>query len=207
VIGTPSDPTQAAAVAELKTWLADGTRRKEASAGSKSYADSDAIRIMDAWWPLLVQAEFQPGLGTDLYSAMTGVLSVDDSPYGGSEAGVAHKGSSFQSGWYSYVDKDLRSVLGQSVQGPLAQTYCGGGDLTACRTALLSSLSAAIATPASSVYPVDSVCKAGDQWCADSIQQHPLGGITDDESNWQNRPTFQQVVQYPAHRDASFAKR
>ncbi|WP_194927904.1 discoidin domain-containing protein, partial [Catenulispora pinisilvae] len=43
---------------------------------------------------------------------------------------------------------------------------------------------------------------AGDQWCADSIQQHPLGGITDDQSNWQNRPTFQQVVQYPAHRGA-----
>jgi acyl-homoserine lactone acylase PvdQ len=203
VIGTPSDPTQAAAVAELKTWLTDGTKRKETSAGSKTYADSDAIRIMDAWWPLLVQAEFQPGMGGTLYSAMTGVLSVDDSPYGGSEAGVAHKGSSFQSGWYSYVDKDLRSLLGEPVSGGLTQTFCGGGDLTACRTALLSALSTAIATPASSVYPADSVCSAGDQWCADSIQQHPLGGITDAQSNWQNRPTFQQVVQYPTHRGAN----
>ncbi|MEZ0114718.1 acyl-homoserine lactone acylase PvdQ [Catenulispora sp. EB89] len=205
VIGTPTDPTQASAVAELKTWLTDGAKRKETSAGSKTYADSDAIRIMDAWWPLLVQAEFQPGMGADLYSAMTGVLPVDDSPYGGSEAGVSHKGSSFQSGWYSYVDKDLRSVLGQSVQGPLAQSYCGGGNLTQCRTALLSALSTAIATPASSVYPADSVCSAGDQWCADSIQQHPLGGITDNQSNWQNRPTFQQVVQYPAHRGSNVA--
>ncbi|WP_194926505.1 penicillin acylase family protein [Catenulispora pinisilvae] len=203
VIGTPTDPTQAAAVAELKTWLADGAKRKETTAGSKTYSDSDAIRIMDAWWPLLVQAEFQPGMGSDLYTAMTGVLSVDDSPYGGSEAGVAHKGSSFQSGWYSYVDKDLRSILGESVQGPLAQSYCGGGNLTACRTALLSALSTAVATPAATVYPADSVCSAGDQWCADSIQQHPLGGITDDQSNWQNRPTFQQVVQYPAHRGAN----
>ena len=203
VIGTPSDPTQAAAVNELKTWLADGAKRKETSAGSKTYADSDAVRIMDAWWPLLVQAEFQPGMGGSLYSAMTGVLSVDDSPYGGSEAGVAHKGSSFQSGWYSYVDKDLRSVLGQPVAGGLTQTFCGGGDLAQCRSALLSALSTAIATPASTVYPADSVCSAGDQWCADSIQQHPLGGITDDESNWQNRPTFQQVVQYPSHRSAN----
>lgn len=205
VVGTPTDPTQAKAVAELKTWLADGAKRKETSAGSKSYADSDAIRIMDAWWPLLVQAEFQPGMGAGLYSAMTGVLSVDDSPYGGSEAGVAHKGSSFQSGWYSYVDKDLRSVLGRPVAGGLTQTFCGGGDLASCRSALLSALTTAANTPATSVYPADSVCSAGNQWCADSIQQHPLGGITDDESNWQNRPTFQQVVQYPSHRSATVA--
>lgn len=205
VVGTPTDPTQAAAVNELKTWLADGARRRETSAGSKTYADSDAIRIMDAWWPLLVRAEFQPGLGAGLYSAMTGVLPVDDSPYGGAEAGVSHKGSSFQSGWYSYVDKDLRSVLGRPVQGGLTQTFCGGGDLASCRSALLSALTTAADTPASSVYPADSVCSAGNQWCADSIQQHPLGGITDDESNWQNRPTFQQVVQYPSHRSASVA--
>ncbi|NUR63346.1 MAG: penicillin acylase family protein [Catenulispora sp.] len=203
VVGTPTDPAQAAAVNELRTWLADGAKRRETSAGSHKYADSDAIRIMDAWWPLLVKAEFDPGMGDPLYTAMTGALSVDDSPYGGSEAGVSHKGSSFQSGWYSYVDKDLRSLLGKPVQGPLSQRYCGNGDLTQCRQALLAALSTAIATPANTVYPADSVCSAGDQWCADSIQQHPLGGITDAQSNWQNRPTFQQVVQYPSHRSAN----
>ncbi|GAA2048099.1 penicillin acylase family protein [Catenulispora yoronensis] len=205
VIGTPTDPTQAAAVNELRTWLNDGAKRKETAAGNHAYGDSDAIRIMDAWWPLLVKAEFGPGMGDPLYTALTGALSVDDSPYGGAEAGVSHKGSSFQSGWYSYVDKDLRALLGKPVQGGLSQAYCGGGDLTQCRAALLSALSAAVATPASSVYPADSVCSAGDQWCADSIQQHPLGGVTDAESNWQNRPTFQQVVQYPSHRGANIA--
>lgn len=205
VIGTPSDPALANAVGELKTWLADGAKRRETSAGSHTYADSDAIRIMDAWWPLLVQAEFEPAMGPTLYSAMTGVLGVDDSPYGGAEAGVAHKGSSFQSGWYSYVDKDLRTILGRPVQGGLTQPWCGGGTLAGCRQALLGALTTAVATPATSLYPGDSVCSAGDQWCADSIQQHPLGGITDAQSNWQNRPTFQQVVQYPAHRGDNIA--
>jgi len=205
VIGTPTDPALANAVSELKTWLADGAKRRESAAGSHTYADSDAIRIMDAWWPLLVQAEFEPGMGPDLYSAMTGVLGVDDSPYGGAEAGVAHKGSAFQSGWYSYVDKDIRTILGRPVQGGLTQPWCGGGTLAGCRQALLGALSTAVATPATSVYPGDSVCSAGDQWCADSIQQHPLGGITDAQSNWQNRPTFQQVVQYPAHRGDNIA--
>ena len=49
---------------ELQTWLADGAKRTETSAGSETYHDADAIRIMDAWWPLLVQAEFQPGMGS-----------------------------------------------------------------------------------------------------------------------------------------------
>ncbi|MEY9875124.1 acyl-homoserine lactone acylase PvdQ [Streptacidiphilus sp. MAP12-33] len=204
VIGTPTDPTQAAAVAELKIWLAHGAKRVESSAGSKQYTDSDAIRIMDAWWPLLVQAEFAPGLGTDLYTSLTNALQVDQPPSGGQE-GVSHAGSSFQFGWWSYVDKDLRAVLGKPVKGGLTQTFCGGGDLAQCRGDLLSALSTAVATPAATVYPADGTCSAGDQWCADSIQQHPLGGITDAETNWQNRPTFQQVDQFPAHRGDTIA--
>lgn len=199
VIGTPSDPALAQAVGELRTWLAGGAKRRETSAGSKAYADADAIRIMDAWWPLLVKAEFSPDLGDGLYGALTGAQQIDESPSSGGE-GVTHKGSSFQSGWWSYVDKDLRAVLGQPVRGGLGQTFCGGGDLAQCRQALTTTLATAVSTPASTVYPADGVCSAGDQWCADSIQQHPLGGITDAETNWQNRPTFQQVVQYPAHR-------
>ena len=121
------------------------------------------------------------------------------SPSTGGE-GATHKGSSFQSGWWSYVDKDLRAVLGRPVAGPLDRVYCGGGDLAQCRQVLLTTLAAAAATPATTVYPGDATCAAGNQWCADSIVQSPLGGITDANTNWQNRPTFQQVVQYPAHR-------
>lgn len=69
------------------------------------------------------------------------------------------------------------------------------------RGMLLSTLKQAAATPGSTVYPGDdSGCSAGDQWCADSIVQRPLGGVTDDRISWQNRPTFQQVVEFPSHR-------
>jgi acyl-homoserine lactone acylase PvdQ len=199
-----TDPAETTAITELKTWLANGAKRKETAPGSKAYADSDAIRIMDAWWPLLVKAEFGPNMGDGLYTAMTAAQQVDEAP-SSPEAGVTHKGSSFQLGWWSYVDRDLRSVLGQTVQGGPGQTYCGAGDLAQCRASLLTALSAAVATPATTTYPADSVCSAGDQWCSDSIQQHPLGGISDAESNWQNRPTYQQVVQFPAHRGDNVA--
>jgi hypothetical protein len=202
-----TDAAQAAAVAKLRTWLNGGALRTETSAGSHIYADAEAIRIMDAWWPRLVQAEFQPGLGTPLYTQLSTVLQVDESPSGNTAGGSGHvedrghKGSSFQYGWWSYVDKDLRAVLGRSVSGGLAQKYCGAGLLANCRTALLSSLSQALSATATATYPADSTCSGGgDPWCADTIVQSPLGGIKHDKISWQNRPTFQQVVEYPAAR-------
>jgi len=185
----------------LTTWLSAGAKRTETSAGSKTYANATAVQIMDAWWPLLVQGEFQPGLGTTLYNALTADLPIDESPSAAHGPTGAHAGSSFQYGWWSYVDKDIRKVLGQPVQGPLAQTYCGGGVLSACRDVLLSTLKQARRSrrpPSTRATPVAAppVTSGG----ADSIIQRPLGGITDDRIAWQNRPTFQQVVEFPAHR-------
>ncbi len=173
------------------------------------YQHADAIRLFDAWWPGLVAAAFRPGLGDDVYAALTGALQIDESPSGhtGAAAGggslnqsQAHKGSAFQYGWWGYLDKDLRAVLGDPVSGGLGRTYCGGGDLAACRQVLASTLAAAAAEPAATTYPGDASCGAGDQWCADSIVQSPLGGITHDKISWQNRPTYQQVVSFPAKR-------
>jgi hypothetical protein len=82
------------------------------------------------------------------------------------------------------------------VQDPLPVSYCGSGSLSACRTSLLSSLVAASQESAATVYPADGYCSAGNQWCADSIVQSPLGGITQSQITWQNRPTYQQVVQF-----------
>ncbi|AXI79604.1 penicillin acylase family protein [Peterkaempfera bronchialis] len=208
--GAVTDPALAGAVQKLETWRADGTLRRETSAGSHRYADADAVRIMDAWWPLLVQAEFRAGLGDPLFTALTGALQLNESPSGGQTGPVSgsvsanesipHKGSAFQYGWWSYVDKDLRTVLGDPVAGGLGGPYCGGGDLARCRSVLLESLRQAAAQPAAQVYPADDVCSAGDQWCADTIVQRPLGGVTDGKVSWQNRPTYQQVVQFTSHR-------
>ncbi|MFE2485877.1 penicillin acylase family protein [Streptomyces mirabilis] len=197
---TVTDTTAAAAVTKLSDWVTAGAKRKETSAGSKAYANADAIRILDAWWPLLVKAEFEPGLGTDLYTAFSSNLPIDESPSAAHGPTGAHAGSSFQYGWWSYVDKDIRAVLGESVQGGLSQKYCGGGTLSACRDALISTLKTAAGLTAAQVYPGDDQCSAGDQWCADSIVQRTLGGIKHGRITWQNRPTYQQVVEYTSHR-------
>nr|WP_051971218.1 penicillin acylase family protein [Kitasatospora azatica] len=205
-----TDPQLAAVVQKLQTWRSDGAKRTETSAGSHGYADADAIRTMDAWWPLLAQGVFQPGLGDGLFGALTGALQINESPSGGQSGpanggvsaneSIPHKGSSFQYGWWSYLDKDLRTALGRPVAGPLAQPFCGGGSLTACRSVLLSTLQQAATQTPAQVYPGDGDCSAGDQWCADTIIQRPLGGVTDAKTTWQNRPTYQQVVEFPGHR-------
>ncbi|WP_406370529.1 penicillin acylase family protein [Streptomyces sp. NBC_00647] len=195
-----TDSTAAAAVSKLSAWVTAGAKRKETSAGSHTYADADAVRILDAWWPLLVKAEFQPGLGSDLYTAFGGNLPIDEAPSAGHGPTGSHAGSSFQYGWWSYVDKDIRAVLGESVQGGLPQKYCGAGSLSACRDTLISTLKEAAGKTAATVYPGDDQCSAGDQWCADSIVQRTLGGIKHGKISWQNRPTYQQVVEYTSHR-------
>ena len=157
-----------------------------------------------------MSAEFKGGLGDGLYQTLVNAIQINESPSGGQNGDVSnlpgsaaqgqgHKGSSFQYGWWGYVDKDLRSVLGDPVAGPLPRQFCGGGSLSVCRQSLLSALQQAAAQPASAVYPGDATCAAGDQWCADTIVQSPLGGITDSPIGWQNRPTYQQVVSFPAH--------
>ncbi|MFD9440262.1 penicillin acylase family protein [Streptomyces sp. NPDC060006] len=195
-----TDPAAAAAVTRLSDWVTAGAKRKESSAGSKAYANAEAIRILDAWWPLLVKAEFEPGLGSDLYTAMTNNLPVDEAPSAGHGPTGSHAGSSFQYGWWSYVHKDIRAVLGESVQGGLAKPYCGNGSLSACRDILIGTLKTAAGRTAAQVYPGDELCSAGDQWCADSVNQRTLGGIKHNKISWQNRPTYQQVVEFPSHR-------
>ncbi|ETK30415.1 penicillin acylase [Microbispora sp. ATCC PTA-5024] len=205
-----TDPSLASAVSALSSWASSGARRVETSAGGKAYANATAIRVFDAWWPKLVRAEFRPGLGDGLYQALVNALQINESPSGYQQGDVsslptsaneaqAHKGSSFQYGWWGYVDKDIRAVLGDPVAGPLPARFCGD-TVAACRTVLLASLAAAVAEPATTTYPGDDACSAGDQWCADAIRQSPLGGIKHPLIAWQNRPTYQQVVSFPAHR-------
>ncbi|MEU8998925.1 penicillin acylase family protein [Streptomyces caniferus] len=195
-----TDPKLKTAVQQLEAWRKDGAQRKETAAGSHTYTHPDAVRLMDAWWPLMVEAVFKPGLGGDLYDALRANLGIDESPSAGHGPTGAHAGSAFQYGWWSYADKDLRSVLGDKVAGPLAQPYCGNGELAACRDTLLATLQQATGKTAEQVYPGDDSCKAGDQWCSDAIIHRAVGGLTHDTISWQNRPTYQQVVEFPAHR-------
>jgi hypothetical protein len=146
---------------------------------------------MDAWWPRWIRAQFRPVLGGPLYDATERMLGLHDAP--------GQKGSAFQSGWYGYAQKDLRRVLGERVRGAYPVRFCGSGRLARCRELLLATLREAIDVPATDLYRRDG-CTAGDQFCFDSVEHNATGGITHDRIHWINRPTFQQVIEFPRRR-------
>lgn len=198
-IGRPRDPRLRRAVALLSAWQRDGAHRR-ASAPGGAYAHSAAIRIMDAWWPLWLRAQFEPLLGSGLYGQLRAEIPQDDPPHG---RGGEHHGSAFQTGWYGYAQKDLRTVLGAPVRGRYGRAYCGGGSARRCRAVLTRSLRAALRVPASRLYR-DPLCarqgQSGSQTCFDAIAFQALGGITQPTIPWMNRPTYQQVVEVRGHR-------
>ncbi len=176
VVGRPSDPALAAAVGKLRAWHASGAHRIDRN-GDGRYDDAAPIQIMDAWWPLLVRAEFEPVLGKKLFKAIQGMNELSNDPNNHGQ----HLGSAWQHGWYGYVIKDLRTLLGRPVRGRYSRLYCGMGSLPRCRAALRASLRAALKTDPAKLY-ADPVCSAagrgGDQACFDSIYFRPLGAIT-----------------------------
>jgi acyl-homoserine lactone acylase PvdQ len=213
VVGTPSDPQLATAVQQLQAWVNNGAHRIDRNEDGH-YDDETPVRIMDAWWPRLVDAEFKPAMGTAFFDAVHNMMQFDDDPNAGSGG---HVGSSYIAGWYGYVSKDLRRRLGQPVSDGFSRTYCGNGSLTACRDALRQSLSAALAESPAHLYDEDKSTAAtdrvdgcpgdkSDQWCWDSIHFRAVGAVTLRTIHWINRPTFQQAVEIQGHRPRGYPR-
>jgi acyl-homoserine lactone acylase PvdQ len=190
VLGRPKDPALADAVAKLRAWSASGTHRIDRDRDGV-YDNADAVRIMDAWWPRLIRAMFEPVMGKQLLDQLEATYQIDNEPNNHGD----HLGSAYQEGFYGYVYKDLKRALKRPVKQKYAVAFCGRGKLDACRKALESSLKGALGEKATDTYPADDSCKAGDQPCLDAVRFRPLGGITQPLIPWINRPTYQQAVE------------
>jgi acyl-homoserine lactone acylase PvdQ len=184
----------------LREWHRYGSNRLDAN-GDNVYDRSAAVALMDAWWPRFVTAEFQPGLGEDLFGMI--------------ESNVLSLGGDGGWDWGTAVSKDLRDVLGAPEKGRLSQLYCGGPmprphteDGTAraikrCRAVLLATLhdaAQAVATQQGSNDPQDwkvyAVCDSG----CDDIEPNTAGAVDTPPFPWQNRGTFHQVDEVAGHR-------
>jgi acyl-homoserine lactone acylase PvdQ len=160
------------ALQTLQAW--DGSRLDGNGDGK---IDASAAALMDAWWPRLAVAVLQPVLGP-LTSELERLNPISDD--------ASPQGSSYGSGWYEYVDKDLRALTGQPVRGPFSTRYCGNGDPKTCAASLWQALDAAVsAAPA----------------LADATRERiSFGAFLDATMRWTNRPTFQQVIVFRSHR-------
>ncbi len=144
---------------------------------------------MDAAWPKIADAVMGPVLGPQL-GDLARLITRDNK--------ANSQGSSYQSGWYGYVDKDLRTLLSRNVTGKFQTRFCGAGDLTACRNSLWQALKDAGDQLAAAQGTNDPA-----QWRSDATAERitfppsPLFPLT---MAWTNRPTFQQAISYSGHR-------
>jgi acyl-homoserine lactone acylase PvdQ len=174
-----------AAVSLLDNWRLNGSSRLDRDLDGR--VDDPGAAVMDAAWPGIADAVMTPVLGplVDRLAALHG--RSDDAGPGG---------SSYISGWYGYVDKDLRTLLGREVRGPYSRRYCGAGVLATCREALWSAIDAAAARLETTQGPAPS------SWRADAVAERIrfTSGVLPDTMRWSNRPTFQQLMSFTGHR-------
>ncbi|MCW2608042.1 MAG: hypothetical protein JWO60_2735 [Frankiales bacterium] len=191
VIG--DDPSLKPATDLLATWKRLGAHREDRDRDG-AYTLQAAVALMDAWYPVLAKDVFRGAVGANVDSIPT---RVDDHPTLG-------LGSAFNGvGYYGWIDKDLRQALGQPVKGRYARTYCGGGvptgTLAGCRKALRASLAKAVRDEVAR-QGVASVTALTYDKHRDDIKAVTAGVQGVPDIDWQNRPTFQQVVQFSRHR-------
>jgi acyl-homoserine lactone acylase PvdQ len=199
VVGTPTDPQDAKAVALLRAWISDGSHRLD-RARTGSYAHQSAIDLLDVWWePKAAGATGTFSLPKDVLRGTLGDL-VDALPHGLDDHPRQGIGSSFNGvPWYGYVSKDLRQLLGKPVAGRYSRTYCGGGSLATCRTQLRTSLHAAVQAALTAESKTDVTALTYDK--SKDFIRHVTAGIVGVRGiDWQNRPTFQQAVHFTSHR-------
>ena len=180
----PSARAEAAATL-LDGWRGAGSSRLDRDLDGK--IDDAGAAVMDAAWTRVADAVMSPVLGplVDELARLNG-RSDDAGP----------SGSAYISGWYGYVDKDLRTLLGRQVRGPYSRRYCGAGVLTTCRAALWAALDAAAAELEVKQGPAPS------SWRADATAERIrfTSGVLSDTMRWSNRPTFQQLMSFSGHR-------
>jgi len=187
VLQTGSAPSvrAEAAAALLDGWRAAGSSRLDLDLDGR--VDDPGAAVMDAAWPRLADAVMSPVLGP-LAPRLAALNARSDDPGPG--------GSAYRSGWYGYVDKDLRAFLGRDLRGQYSRRYCGAGVLATCREALWAALDAAAAQLETKQGLTPSA------WRADATAERIrfLSGVLPDTMRWTNRPTFQQLMSFSGHR-------
>jgi acyl-homoserine lactone acylase PvdQ len=182
----PPSARAAAMVNALSSWLLAGGSRLDRDLDGK--VDHPGAAVMDAAWRKLADAVMTPAIGS-LTERLGTLQTWSDNASG--------DGSSFGSGWYGWIEKDLRRALGRPVRDPYTTRFCGGGDLNACRDSLWAALDAAGAELAAAQGP------NVEAWRADATRERINYSPLPRTMRWSNRPTFQQIMTFKGHRARS----
>ena len=203
--GATLTPAQQQVLSILQGWVPDpnwggipGAHRRDLD-NNGAYDQGTAVAIMDQLYPRLAHAVFDPWLNATQYGMLQHMNSINNPPGPG--------GSAYDGGWEGYLQRALQQATG-TASVDYSQSYCGGGSLTTCQSAIVGALQATIAELThlyGSADPSAWTCKRSNAagLCnpgTDDIQFSAVGVAAVPGMPWVNRPTFQQVVQYWGHR-------
>jgi acyl-homoserine lactone acylase PvdQ len=154
----------------LDDWVRRDAPRLDADNDTKY--DEASPAIMDALWTPIATAVMGKVLG-NLLPAVDSVRGL-----GGLEG-------------ESYVDKDLRTLLGDHVKGRFNLHYCGAGSLKDCRNALWITVHATADQLAAQFGNPDPAT-----WLGTASRTGFQPGLIPNTMRTTNRPTFQQVLEF-----------
>jgi acyl-homoserine lactone acylase PvdQ len=184
--GTPPSARASRMLELLEEWRAQGGSRLDRDLDGK--IDHPGAAILDTAWNRLADAAMTPVLGKPLADQLSQTLhSRFNLPPGGQF-----------DGWHQYMDKDIRTLLGERVRGPFANRYCGGGDVNVCRAALWAALEAAGVELEVAAQESDPAA-----WRADANRERIsfVPGLLPFTMRYTNRPSgIQQVIEFKGHR-------
>jgi acyl-homoserine lactone acylase PvdQ len=167
--GPAPDARDQQVVEILDDWVRRDAPRLDAD--NDGLYDDAGPAIMDALWDPLAEAVMRPVFG-DLLDDLDAV-----------------RGLGGQSG-HSYVDKDLRTLLGDPVRGRFNLSYCGNGSLEACRADLWAAVG-----EAADALAADFGTQDPSAWRKAASRTSFIPGLIPDTFRTTNRPTFQQVLE------------
>jgi acyl-homoserine lactone acylase PvdQ len=209
-----------AMVRQLRAWVADGAHRHKARAGDAQYRHHAAIAIDDELMPHLVRALYdrilakggESGVSSTGGASLPGYAKVPMQWVNTPNSGGAHLGSAYDGGFEGYLMSTLQQLLGRHPRDGfgrvLTRHECGGGPAS-CRATVAHALAATYAALVAAngngnvaTWTDSTLSHAAGQTMPefDSIGFRTLGLVGQPNIDWQNRPTFQQVVEFPRHR-------
>lgn len=168
--GPAPDPRDQQIVDLLDDWVDRDAPRLDAD--NDTFYDEPGPVILDAVWRPIANAVMSPVFGP-LITDLDNVRNLD---------GLEGE---------SYVDKDLRTLLGDPVVGRFNLAYCGSGSLATCRDSLWAAIHAAAdATAIAQGQPDPSL------WTKTAATTGFVPGLLPNRFPTTNRPTFQQVLEF-----------
>ena len=168
----------------LEAWSASGSSRLDRDENGTMDVGA-APAVMDAFYPRLLDAVLAPALGPQVAELKR------------LEGQSNFAGSGFTGGGINYVEKDLRTVLGERLAEPFDTRFCGAEDLAACRDSVWAALDAAGAEIAT---------RQGEDpeaWTSDANAERIrfAPGLLPTSIRYTNRPSgIQQVISFGGHR-------